>query len=461
MPSPVPMTAAPPPQSWTHLKENYQHIRQGSLDLTHTMCVEDQIIQSMPDVSPTKWHLGHTTWFFERLILKSFASGYEDFDPNFDYLFNSYYYTIGQMHFRPNRGLLSRPTLADVHAYRAFVDAAMVTLLDQYSGDAVGEIADKLIIGLQHEQQHQELMLTDIKHVLAQNPFFPALFTAPPRPSEDEDGSILDWLRFEGGLVSLGYDADEDGPFAYDNEGPAHKTWLDPFYLASRPVTNGDYRRFIEDGGYADVRLWLSDGWAKITAENWTHPLYWVREEGQWFEFGLDGLQPLNPDAPVSHLSYYEAQAFAHWADRMWPGVRLPREAEWEYAARQAAQHAGDRAENQAQHGNLLDIQRLKQDGIAPTPRPAVAAETADSAKRQSLCGNVWCWTQSAYSPYPGFRPLEGPLGEYNGKFMSGQLVLKGGSCYTPRDHNRLSYRNFFPPDARWQMTGLRLARDL
>jgi ergothioneine biosynthesis protein EgtB len=397
-------------------------VRARTLALAAPLSAEDACVQSMPDASPAKWHLAHTTWFFEHFVLSGRNPGYRPFCDGFDYLFNSYYFTVGQMHQRPRRGLITRPSLAEVLAYRAHVDEALHYLLEQESGDAGLEAL--VTLGLHHEQQHQELLLTDIKHLLAQNPMLPAYAGSPP--ASPGTAPELAWIRGEAGLAMIGHDG---SGFAFDNETPRHQALLGAFSVASRLATNGEFREFIEDGGYANTALWLSDGWATVVNEGWDRPLYW--QAGLEQEFTLGGLAPIDPAAPVSHLSYYEADAFARWA-----GCRLPTEFEWEsIAARLPVE------------GNFADSGALH-------PRPAT-----DATSRQ-FYGDAWEWTASPYAPYPGFRPLAGSLGEYNGKFMCSQMVLRGGSCATPAGHVRASYRNFFYPGQRWQFSGVRLARD-
>jgi ergothioneine biosynthesis protein EgtB len=405
------------------LKDRYRRVRQQSLYLCESLQTEDFVAQSMPDVSPTKWHLAHTSWFFENFLLVPHLSGYRQFDERFDYLFNSYYYTVGQMHLRSQRGLLTRPTVAEVRAYREHVDAQMDRLLDGAAGTRLDHL---LTLGLNHEQQHQELMLTDIKHVLSVNPLQPAYRDDLATPAGV--AGPLDWHGFPEGVHEIG--SGGNSGFCFDNETPRHRIFLRPFALASRPVTNAEYREFIEDGGYRDVAGWLSDGWAWIRREQIDRPLYWSADLES--EFTLGGLRAIDPHAPVSHLSFYEADAYARRA-----GHRLPTEAEWEIAA--AGQEAA---------GNLADTELL---------HPAPAA--SDSGLRQ-MYGDVWEWTASPYASYPGFQPLAGSLGEYNGKFMCNQMVLRGGSCATPADHIRATYRNFFYPESRWQFSGLRLAKD-
>ncbi len=401
----------------------YQAVRARTCALVAPLSAEDACVQSMPDASPAKWHLAHTTWFFERFVLAARIPAYRVFHERFEYLFNSYYFTVGQMHLRPRRGLITRPSLAEVLDYRAHVDDAVADLLKREQGDA--ELDVLVTLGMHHEQQHQELLLTDIKHLFAQNPLLPAYVErSPPAPG---DTAPLRWIRGDAGLVEVGHAGDG---FAFDNETPRHRVLLGEHSLASRLVTNAEFREFIDDGGYAEPALWLSDGWSTVIAEGWQRPLYWQEDLAQ--EFTLAGLGPIQPDAPVTHLSYYEADAFARWA-----GARLPTEFEWEAAA------AGQRPD-----GNFAG-------SGAYHPRPAAGVEGI-----QQLFGDAWEWTASPYAPYPGFRPLAGSLGEYNGKFMCSQMVLRGGSCATPAGHVRPSYRNFFYPAQRWQFSSLRLARD-
>ena len=395
---------------------------------------EDTCVQSMPDVSPSKWHLAHTSWFFETFVLDQ--PGYEPFEPRYAYLFNSYYQTVGSMHPRPRRGLLSRPTLAEVLAYRRTIDERTLAALP---GLDTGKLA-LVELGLHHEQQHQELLLTDIKHVLAQNPLAPSYRRTPLQREPTPSARPLGWIEHAGGLVELGRDLAAPGAaFGFDNEGPRHKVWLEPFTLADRPSSCAEYLAFIDDGGYARPDLWLAEGWDTIRREGWRAPLYWQqpREAGEpWREFTLDGLREINPAAPVCHLSYFEADAFARWS-----GARLPSEAEWEQVA--SARETT---------GNLLplDAAALAQAPLAPLPGRDGASQ---------WFGDVWEWTASPYVPYPGFAPAPGAVGEYNGKFMCNQLVLRGGSCATPANHIRASYRNFFPSSMRWQFCGVRLAR--
>ncbi len=401
----------------------YLRVRRATLELCRHLTTEDMVVQSMPDASPTKWHLAHTSWFFERFVLEPLQAGYRAFNPDWHLLFNSYYQSAGAMFNRPERGLLSRPGVTDIVRYRQHVDEHMGTLLAQHPADPV--ISARVDLGLNHEQQHQELLLTDIKHALSLNPLKPAYRNGAPTLGADAPEAVF--VSCEGGIVPCG--ARENG-FCFDNETPRHEVLLQPFQLASRLVTNGEYREFVRDGGYRRAEHWLSDGWATVQQRQWQHPLYWSPELDS--EFTLLGEIELDPARPVCHVSYYEADAFARWAE-----ARLPGEAEWESVACQ-----------QAVAGNLLDDDRLHPTPAGAAPLPA------------QLYGDVWEWTHSPYSAYPGFRPLQGSLGEYNGKFMCNQLVLRGGSCLTWREHLRPSYRNFFYPDARWQMSGIRLARD-
>jgi len=406
--------------------DQFQLVRRRSLDLAEPLSVEDQCIQSMPDASPTKWHLAHTTWFFETFILKSLAESYEEYHPRYSFLFNSYYEQVGPRHERRERGLLSRPPLADIIAYRTHVENALASFLRAGGGERPGA-AELIELGCHHEQQHQELMLTDIKHALSRNPLMPAYQS--PRPRDAARTRSWDWIEHAGGLVEIGHGGDN---FAFDCEGPRHKIWLEPFKLASRPVSNGEFLSFIEDHGYQRPELWLSEGWATCREHGWQAPLYWqLTADSDWQIFTLAGLRPLNPDAPVCHVSFFEADAYARWA-----GKRLPREAEWEVIASPLTP-AGNFAGSREFH---------------PVP--------ARGEGLRQIYGDVWEWTASAYRPYPGFAPPVGAVSEYNGKFMSGQMVLRGGSCATPEGHVRPSYRNVFYPPDRWQFSGIRLADD-
>jgi ergothioneine biosynthesis protein EgtB len=408
------------------LRAAYDAVRGLTEQLCGPLEAEDYVVQSMPDASPVKWHLAHTTWFFETFVLADACPGYRPFHPRFAYLFNSYYNALGDRLARPQRGLLTRPTVAEVFRYRAHVDAQMRRLL---AADPDGVLASLIVLGLNHEQQHQELLLTDVKHAFASNPLRPIYCERPPEP--DVPVTPLSWFAYPGGRRRLGHDGIS---FAYDNEMPRHQVLLTPFALASRLVNCGEYRAFIEAGGYDRPELWLSDGWAARQAHGWNAPLYWERHEGRWRHLTLTGLHPVRDAEPVCHVSYYEADAYARWAE-----ARLPTEAEWESVA-----------EHCPLEGPCLDAGRLHpaQAPQEPTDRPA------------QMFGDVWQWTASPYVAYPGYRPPPGALGEYNGKFMCNQMVLRGGSCATPRSHLRRTYRNFFPPDARWQFTGIRLARN-
>ncbi|BDG07934.1 ergothioneine biosynthesis protein EgtB [Anaeromyxobacter paludicola] len=409
------------------LRERFDAVRRATLALAAPLSPEDQQVQSMPDASPVKWHLAHTTWFFEEFVLSRALPRRPRFHPRFAYLFNSYYEAVGPRHERPRRGLLTRPSLAEVHAYRAHVDAGVGEWLD--AGRCGGGELDVLELGLHHEQQHQELVLTDVKHALFQNPLRPAWRADLPGPS----GAAAGPLRFEalpGGLVEVG---DGGAGFAFDNERPRHRAFLEPFALAARPVSNGEVAEFVAEGGYRRPELWLSDGFAAVKARGWEAPLYWEPDGGGFAEFTLAGTRPLDLDAPAAHLSFFEADAVARFL-----GARLPTEEEWEAAA-SGAEVAGNLAEAGRYH--------------------PCAAASADGPGQ--LFGDVWEWTRSAYAPYPGFAPAPGALGEYNGKFMVSQLVLRGGSAFTPASHLRPTYRNFFYPDARWQLAGLRVAKDL
>lgn len=431
------------PSSRDALRAAYETVRAHSLALAEPLSAEDQCVQSMPDASPTKWHLAHTTWFFETLVLREHDPAYTLFDPHFPYLFNSYYEALGPRHARPERGMLTRPSQDQVLAYRRHVDEGMAALLDSADVAVLAALSPMLELGLHHEQQHQELLLTDILHAFSRNPLFPAYRatgvsnaagTAPALTivgagaasfggdSSSTPGTSvpLQWLRHAGGMVDVGHHADPAVGFAFDNERPRHAAYLHPYAIANRLVTCGEYARFIEDGGYQRAEFWLSDGWATVRAQEWQAPAYWLldgdaRLRARGLEgthvFGLGGLLPLNAHEPVAQLSLYEAAAYAAWAD-----ARLPTEFEWEAAS--------------------------SLPGFLQTSR------------------HVWQWTRSSYDPYPGFRPLNGAAAEYNGKFMVGQLVLRGGSIATPEGHTRPTYRNFFPPAARWQFSGLRLARD-
>ena len=464
------------------MRERYQNVRQQTEKLCAPLAVEDYVIQSMPDASPARWHLAHTTWFFETFVLAQACPGYTPWHNDFGYLFNSYYNQIGAQYPRPKRGLLSRPGVAEIYDYRRTVDERMEAILSAGDG-RVEPFLPTIELGLQHEQQHQELILTDLKHMLSCNPLFPVYRAWPCEPappantvelatevgrnkpapagvsgkltgpmpetvaSRPYSGLLqnlnstvlappaplprLAWVEGKSGVCEIGHNGDG---FAYDNEGPRHATWLQPHALASRPIVNGEYLEFINEGGYGCPELWLSLGWETVRANQWEAPLYWVKVAGDWWHFTLAGLRPLDINAPVCHVSYFEAEAYARWA-----GARLPTEAEWETAA-----------SAYPLEGHFVESGRHQP--LPPTP-------LAGKAPLLQLFGDVWEWTSSPYSPYPGFSPAAGAVGEYNGKFMCNQFVLRGGSCATPQDHIRHTYRNFFQPEARWQFSGFRLAR--
>ncbi|WP_267083717.1 ergothioneine biosynthesis protein EgtB [Xanthomonas sacchari] len=422
-----PASPPSPIASVATLADRLRRVRARSRHLAAPLSEEDAMVQSMDDASPAKWHLAHTTWFFERFVLGA-DPAYRLHDPQWDYLFNSYYQSIGPAHARPHRGLLSRPSLTQVLDYRSEIETRVLAQLQ--AGTLEPQTLQILELGLQHEQQHQELLLTDIKHAFWRNPLGPAY--RADLATQHAPASPLRWLQRDEQIGEIGAAPwPAHAGFAYDNESPRHRVLVPAHALASRPVSNAEYAEFIADGGYRTVGLWLSDGWARRCADDWQRPLYWHADGAR--EFTLGGWRERDPHAPVCHLSLFEADAFARWA-----GARLPTEAEWEQAA------AGV-----AIVGNFVDTDALHPQSTAP----------ADTGLQQ-LFGDVWEWTGSAYLPYPGFRPWSGTLGEYNGKFMNAQWVLRGGSCATPRDHIRASYRNFFPSDARWQFAGVRLAKD-
>jgi ergothioneine biosynthesis protein EgtB len=413
----------PSPQP-LQLEERLFATRALSTALARPLSDEDQVVQANDDASPTKWHLAHTTWFFEAFVLKSFLEGYRVFDEAFEYCFNSYYESVGPRHPRAQRGLLTRPSADDVRAYRDHVDAALRRLCARGLAPRAAELVE---LGINHEQQHQELLLTDILSLFAAEPLKPAYAEPGPGVTTSEPAP-LKWVPFDGGIFEVGHGGDG---FAYDNEGPRHETLLRPFKLADRCVTNAEWIAFIEDGAYATPALWLADGWATVKTQGWSAPLYWERADGGFMQMSLQGFRPVDPAAPVCHVSYYEADAFARWA-----GYRLPTEFEWEVAAKDVPPK-----------GRLLGANQI---------RP-VAAEARGNGLKQ-IYGDVWEWTGSAYLPYPGFKAAAGAVGEYNGKFMCNQFVLRGGSCATPEGHIRKTYRNFFYPHQRWQFMGLRLA---
>lgn len=415
--------------------QDYLRVRAVTEDICAPLETEDYVIQSMADVSPPKWHLAHVTWFFETFVLLPFLKDYQVLDPVYDYLFNSYYETHGKPFPRPRRGLVSRPTVQQVYHYRTHVDAAMEQRLSAPPEEEEQEIIRRVILGINHEQQHQELLLMDIKHIFAQNPLKPvyrADLAVPPAAEEQP----LTWHGYPEGIRSVGHNdtSRSPRPFAFDNESPRHRQYVGAFQLASRPVSNGEFIAFIADGGYQRPELWLSDGWNLVQQQGWRAPLYWENPAGDgWVYHSFNGLREVDTSAPVSHVSFYEADAFASWA-----GARLPTEAEWEVAA-----------QDLPTEGNFLES-----DWLQPVPGKPLADQPGQ------LFGDAWEWTSSAYRPYPGFKALAGSLGEYNGKFMSGQMVLRGGCCATPRSHIRATYRNFFPPHARWAFSGFRLARE-
>ena len=413
------------------LAERYTAVRRVTEDLAAPLATEDTVVQSMPDVSPTKWHLAHTSWFFETFLLAQVDPSYKVFDPAFGHLFNSYYNSIGPMHAREQRGLLSRPTLDEILEYRSYVDRHVVECFGNGSAHSV-TTAFVLTLGLNHEQQHQELILTDIKHVFSCNPLRPAYHERSTRDDSQADTApdAWQWLDYPGGVYEVGHAGTS---FAFDNESPRHRELLTDFRVADRPVVNGDYRAFIHDGGYEQPTLWLSDGWATVKRQAWEAPLYWENRDGQWQVFTLRGMMDIDDREPVCHLSYYEADAYARWA-----GARLPDEREWEIMAT-AEEISGNTLESGALH-------------------PCAVGNSGHGPR--GVYGDTWEWTRSPYSAYPGYNPGDGALGEYNGKFMSSQMVLRGGSCVTALDHIRATYRNFFPAHARWQFSGLRLASD-
>lgn len=415
-------------QSERSLADEFADLRTATVELCAGLTPEDCNLQAMPETSPAKWHLAHTTWFFETFVLEPFCSGYMPVNPFYSVLFNSYYNGIGAQYPRPQRGLLSRPSLDEVLAWRNTVTAAVIELLDERTHPDAGQIASRTELGMHHEAQHQELLLTDIKYSFFQNPLFPAYREAVDRQASAD--VALEWLDCRGGEVKIGFGGDG---FAFDNEAPRHRVLIAPFQLANRLVTNAEYLEFIEAGGYENPVYWLSDGWTEVRDQQQTQPLYWGQIDGQRLEYTLHGLQALDPHAPVSHISFFEAQAYAAWA-----GCRLPTEAEWESVAQTVPVD-----------GNFLD---------SGTLHPAGPADGRN--KILQLFGDCWEWTNSAYLAYPGYRPAPDALGEYNGKFMSGQMVLRGGSCLSRAFHIRSSYRNFFYPRDRWQCSGIRLARD-
>jgi len=449
--SPPPAARPPRRDSAESLAQRFNDVRATTLALAEPLSAEDCALQSMPDASPVKWHMAHTTWFFETFIVAPMVPDYKPFHPHFRILFNSYYNAVGARHPRPERGLVSRPDLQDVLAYREHVDQQMQECLSQGTG-LTADAAALVELGLNHEQQHQELILTDVKHLFSRNPLHPVY--RKPWPLTTIHPRQRTWISYPEGLYEIGHRGDG---FAFDNEGPVHRAFVNAFSLASHPVTHGDFLEFMADGGYRRPELWLSLGWDAVQSKGWEAPLYWERHAGAWHTYTLHGLVEVDPNTPVCHVDYFEADAFARWA-----GERLPTEFEWEVAARLAlaAQRAAARGEKSGRaagkaaspiDGNFVESRSYHPLALRDAPIPGTPAQ---------LFGDVWEWTQSSYAPYPGFRAPEGGIGEYNGKFMCNQYVLRGGSCATPASHIRATYRNFFPPEARWQFSGLRLARD-
>lgn len=414
------------------LLERYAEIRSFTEKLTETLETEDFVIQAVEETSPVKWHLAHTSWFFEAFVLKKGMPEYEALHPQYDYIFNSYYVQTSDPHCRDKRGNLSRPTVKQVFEFREFINENMHNFITGLDEEAFREWEPVIEIGLNHEQQHQELLLTDLKFLLAQNPLYP-IFLERTR-NDAADPGPMSWVEFDEGVYEVGHPG---GRFGYDNEFPEHKTYLYPFGISNRLVTNGEYLEFMNDGGYSDVRLWLDEGFSAVEREEWTSPLYWIKRDGEWHHYTLNGVEKLDLNEPVTHISYYEADAYARWA-----GVRLPTEKEWEAASKKAEMK-----------GHFVESMNVHPAGIADT------ASKGDDLIQ--MFGDAWQWTQSAYSPYPGYKPFPGALGEYNGKFMVNQYVLRGGSCATPGSHIRRSYRNFFHAHARWQFSGIRLAKDM
>jgi len=414
------------------LLARFHEVRNFTTRLCESLAPEDCVVQSMPDVSPTKWHVAHTTWFFETFILKKWVTSYRAEVPQYAYLFNSYYNAAGDMHRRDLRGLISRPTVQETHRYRSSVDSYIDNLISRADEKLFAEIEPIVILGIHHEQQHQELLITDIKHVFAQNPLYP-VFRERKIDIVSANAAPMNFIDFEETTAEIGHDG---SGFSYDNEGPRHRALVPAFSLASRPVTNGEYLEFINAGGYTCSEFWLSLGWMTVNERRWQAPLYWVKRDGAWWNFTLSGFRPVDESEPVTHISYFEADAFANWS-----GARLPTEFEWERAAFDCPIN-----------GNFVESEKF---------HPQAATAPAQDRHLAQIFGDVWEWTRSAYSPYPGYRAAPGALGEYNGKFMCNQYVLRGGSCATSRSHIRRTYRNFFQPEKRWQFTGIRLARDL
>jgi ergothioneine biosynthesis protein EgtB len=453
------------------LLARYRMVRAASLALTAPLSPEDLMVQSCAEASPAKWHLAHTSWFFETFVLRDFLAGYHDYHPDFHWLFNSYYNSLGDMPAKSLRASFSRPPLSDILAYRTHVDAAIARLLEatpEFPANA--EAVRRIALGLEHEQQHQELIATDIKHALFTNPLHPAYRDPSPTPASDNIAPPLDWVAFNPGLTQVGFapEADSAEAFCFDNETPRHTIYLAPFSLATRPVTCAEYLDFMDDNGYTRPELWLSEGWTTIREQGWQAPLYWQSDPATrsgWRIYTLRGFESLDTlsETPVCHLSFFEADAYARWAARHTPGCRLPTEFEWEFAASQV----GTLCRSQSPQPELHTWQKHA-DTDSPRPTRANLLETgalhptraSSLPGLQQVYGDAWEWTSSAYTGYPGYHPLPGALGEYNGKFMSSQMVLRGGSCVTPVTHIRPTYRNFFSPGTRWQFSGLRLAKD-
>lgn len=411
------------------LKEHYLAVREFTESLTKPLKTEDFVIQAMENASPAKWHLAHTTWFFEVFVLKQALKNFESMHPQYDYIFNSYYVQTSDPHCRDKRGNLSRPTVKQVFDYRSYVDEHMLELIDQIPETEFDEWAPVIEVGIHHEQQHQELLLTDLKYMFAQNPLYP-IYKETNRPTIARIPE-MDWISFDEGIYKVGH---QGGEFGYDNEFPEHKTYIHDFAISDRLVTNAEYLEFMESGGYKDPKWWLDEGFATVENEEWDRPLYWVQRDNEWFHFTMSGLEKLDPNEPVTHVSYFEADAYARWK-----GYRLPTEQEWECASM-----------NEELKGNFVESEHY---------HPASLDEANSGDKLHQMFGDVWQWTQSSYAPYPGYKPFPGALGEYNGKFMVNQYVLRGGSCATSGSHIRKSYRNFFHTGSRWQFSGIRLAK--
>lgn len=416
------------------IADRFRDVRKATEFLCEPLTPEDSVVQTMADVSPTKWHLAHTTWFFETFLLEQFVDGYEPLHPEYRVLFNSYYNTVGEQFTRSRRGTLSRPSLKEVWNYRRSIDEQIAGLIETADGDRASKIASLIELGIHHEQQHQELIVTDIKHVFWSNPLLP-VYRQPAEKGVRHLFSKLEWVEFEPGMIRIGHDRNG---FSFDNEGPRHDAYLQPCRLASRLVTNREYLEFIADDGYRRPELWLSDGWSEVESKRWSAPRYWVHDDGEWSQFTLAGMQPLDLDEPVCHVSFFEADAYARWT-----GFRLPTEMEWEHAASTLTEADAIAA------GNFVEAMNF---------HPTFAV---DKSGLQQMFGDVWEWTASPYVAYPGYRQAKDALGEYNGKFMCNQFVLRGGSCATPRSHIRTTYRNFFQPEKRWQFSGIRLAQDV